>query len=78
MVRNVSCDPLLLVIRQRQEELLSEAASWHLANAAKHRYNTSGKEIINENRVIKVAIWRKAAWTMGKVAISLGSWLVAR
>lgn len=78
MVRNVSNDPLLLVIHQRQDEMLREAASWRLADAAKHRLDASGQVIKNKKPAIEAAIWRKAAWMMGKAAASLGAWLMAR
>jgi hypothetical protein len=61
MARNVWCDPLLLVIRQRQDELLREAASWRLAQSAEQRRDARRLVKKNNMQAFEPAIWRKAA-----------------
>jgi hypothetical protein len=71
-------DPILLVVYQRQKELLREAASDHLANEAKRFLGYDGRMIRRRRLSPEATIWRRTAWSLGKAAFSLGIWLLAR
>jgi hypothetical protein len=70
-------DPLWMVVRSRQNELLQEADHYRQASQAKHKPDRNGFSIqpTNKNRI---TIWKRTAWTLGKAAFSLGIWLSTR
>ncbi|MHC1782661.1 MAG: hypothetical protein AB9891_07875 [Anaerolineaceae bacterium] len=78
MRQNYYIDPMMLVVHQRQKELLSEAAYDHLASEAKHILGNDGHVPGRKKSSPEITIWRRTAWSLGKAAFSLGTWLLAR
>jgi hypothetical protein len=78
MRQNNHIDPLMLVVRQRQDELLREAAYKHLASQARSRLGYDGRVPGRKKPSPEITIWRRTAWSLGKAAFSLGTWLLAR
>ncbi len=77
-----SSDPLLLVVRTHQKELLDEAAYDHMASEARQILGSDGhplnRRLLKRKKISRVTIWRRTAWSLGKAAFSLGMWLAAR
>lgn len=77
MKRNKYIDPLLMIIYSRQEDLLIEAENSRLAAQARGLLDKDGRPLQKKNTA-NTPIWRKTAWTLGRAAVSLGTWLMAR
>lgn len=77
MYDSYDVDPMLIVVRSRQKELLREADYYRQNSEAKNRLGRDGFPI-QHNHKNQITIWKKTAWTLGKAAFSLGIWLSTR